>query len=345
VAIVQHQIPYRGRNVPVTPQKRKLEMGPAKGTKTQRGSSIGGGRFDYRRLLDSWSLAPVPAAIVGEPCTTVNYGPISANDYITTYFRHTFVVPSNVHYTNLNFRFNRAHGAVAWLNGQEVFRENMPAGPISYLTYSRAALALDALHIYYPTNIPVSFLPAGTNVVAAEIHTYGPATPGISFDLELFGMGDYPPPGPPLSASMDGVNVRLQWPATNNGGFILTSGNDPSETYSWSPVGGPYLLNGSFYEYREPLNLATSANYYQLRYVGLPTIGPQLGFRRESNAAVLSWASDFAGFNLEASYGLGPSAVWATVNGPYPLSNGSFQVWPPRIGVSRQLFRLRKPLR
>ena len=276
--------------------------------------------------------------------TTVGYGPISTNKYITTYFRHSFVVSSDVHYTNLNFRLNRAHGAVVWLNGREVFRANMDDGPVSYLEYSRAALGLDALHIYYPTNIPVTFLPAGTNVMAVEIHTYGPATPGISFDLELFGMGDYPPPVPPLSASLDGADVELRWPATNNAGFILISGTDPTETYSWLPLGGPYILDGGFYEYREPLSLAQVASYYQLCYVGLPAVGPQLGFRLASNAVASSWASDFAGFNLEASSGLGPSDIWETVNGPYPLSNGSFQVWTPRIGVTNQFFRLRKPL-
>jgi len=277
--------------------------------------------------------------------TTVNYGPLSTNKYITTYFRHDFVVPSTVHYTNLNFRLNRAHGAVVWLNGREVFRANMLDGPISFLNYSKGALGLDALHIYYPTNIPISFLLAGTNVVAVEVHTFGPSTPGISFDLELFGMGDYPPPTPPLSASLDGANMRLRWPATNNAGFVLISGTDLSGTYSWLPLGGPYILDGSYYEYREPLNLAQTANYYQLRYVGLPAIGPQLRLRLESNTVVCSWAGGFAGFNLEASPAVGPSAVWETVNGPYSPSNGSFQVWTPRIGVSNQFFRLRKPLR
>jgi hypothetical protein len=248
-----------------------------------------------------------------------------------------------VHCTNLNFRFNRAHGAVVWLNGREAFRANMLDGPISFLNYSRGALGLDALHIYYPTNIPISFLPTGTNVVAVEVHTFGPAAPGISFDLELFGQGDYPPPAPPLSASREGVNMRLRWPATNNAGFVLISGTDLSGTYSWLPLGGPYIFDGDFYEYREPLNPAQPVNYYQLRYIGLPAIGPQLSFRLESNAAVLSWASDFAGFNLEANSGLGSSDAWATVIGPYSLSNGGFQVWTPRIGVSKQFFRLRKP--
>ena len=176
--------------------------------------------------------------------------------------------------------------------------------------------------------------------MAVEIHTYGPSAPAISFDLELFGLGDYPPPLPRLTARQDGTNLLVRWPATNNAGFILISGTNLFEV-SWLPLGGPYILNAGFYEYREPL---PSQRYYGLRYIGLPAIGPRLGFRLETNAVVPSWPIDFAGFNLEASYGLAPSDAWETVKGPYPLSNGSFQMWAPRSGISNQFFRLRKPL-
>jgi hypothetical protein len=70
----------------------------------------------------------------GDPAvfTTVSYGPDATNKHITTYFRDSFVVPGNVTFTNLNFRLARVDGAVVWLNGQEAFRTNMPAGPITY---------------------------------------------------------------------------------------------------------------------------------------------------------------------------------------------------------------------
>ena len=66
--------------------------------------------------------------------TTVGYGPNSASKYITTYFRHSFVVPDGVSYTNLNMRFNRGDSAVVWLNGQELYRVNLPSGSITYQT-------------------------------------------------------------------------------------------------------------------------------------------------------------------------------------------------------------------
>jgi lysophospholipase L1-like esterase len=276
--------------------------------------------------------------------TTVSYGPASTNKYITTYFRRSFVVPSTVHYTNLNFRLNRADGAVVWLNGREVFRMNLPVNqPLSYLTLSTKPALTDAVHTYYQTNIPVSFLPPGTNVLAVEIHKFAPSMASVSFDLELFGMGDYPPPAPPLSIALDGTDVRLSWPATNNAGFVLFSGTDLLQTPSWLPLGGPYILAGGLYEYREPMLLSGPSTFYQLFYFGLPATGPQLDIRMEANAAVISWGSGFAGFNLETTTALSGNAAWQTLSGPYTLSNGSFEARTSRTSISNEFFRLRKP--
>ena len=277
--------------------------------------------------------------------TTISYGPTSTNEYITTYFRRGFVAPSSIHYTNLNFRLNRADGAAVWLNGREVFRMNLPANqPLSYLALSTKPALTDAVHTYYQTNIAVSFLPPGTNILAVEIHKFAPYMASASFDLELFGMGDYPPPAPPLSVGLAGTEVCLRWPATNNAGFALFSGTGVSEGSSWLPVGGPYILSGGFYEYREPMLLSGPSTFYRLLYVGLPSAGPPLGIRIEASAAVLSWGSGFPGFNLETSGALSGTADWQTLSGPYTLSNGSFQAWTASTNISVQFFRLRKPL-
>jgi hypothetical protein len=276
--------------------------------------------------------------------TTVGYGPVSTNRYVTTCFRRRFVVPSSIHYTNLNFRLNRTDGAAVWLNGREVFRMNLPTNqPLSYLDRATTAVSSDAVHTYYQTNIPVSFLPPGTNVLAVEIHKFAPSLLSLSFDLELFGMGDYPPPAPPLSITLDGTDVRLCWPATNNAGFVLFSQTGLLPTPSWLPLGGPYILTGGLYEYREPMLLSGPGACYQLFYLGLPSTGPRLGIRMEANAAVLSWGSGFPGFNLENTAALSGPGAWQTLSGPYALNNGIFQARTSRTSISNGFFRLRKP--
>jgi lysophospholipase L1-like esterase len=276
--------------------------------------------------------------------TTLGYGGVTTNRFITTYFRRGFVVPSTIHYTNLNFRLNRVDGAAVWLNGRELFRMNLPTNqPLSYLDRSKSSIASDQVDTYYQTNIAVSFLPPGTNVLGVEIHKYTPALPRLSFDLELFGMGDYSPPAPPLAIARDGADVLLHWPATNNAGFVLFSGTDLLQTPSWLPLGGPFMPTDGLYEYREPMLLSGPGRFYQLFYLGLPATGPRLDIRMETNAAVLSWASGFAGFNLESRTAVPGIGAWQTLGGPYNLSNGSFQARTSRTSITNEFFRLRKP--
>jgi lysophospholipase L1-like esterase len=155
--------------------------------------------------------------------TTVSYGPDPNNRYVTTYFRHWFVVPANVVFTNLNFRLTRADGAVVWLNGQEAFRStNMPAGPIAYTNLALRATVSESSHLFYPTNVAVPVLPAGTNLVAVELHISKPYWPTKGFDLELLGMGNLLPQ-PSLTIEYLNGNVLLSWPATNGSDFTLYS--------------------------------------------------------------------------------------------------------------------------
>ena len=134
--------------------------------------------------------------------TTVSFGTNSADKYITTYFRRTFVAPANVLYTNLALRLNRVDGAIVWLNGQEIFRTNLPAGPISYLDRATTVIVGDSMSTYFPATVPIASLPPGTNVVAVEVHRASPSQASLSFDLELFGTGSLRRGWPPRWSPM-----------------------------------------------------------------------------------------------------------------------------------------------
>ena len=195
--------------------------------------------------------------------TTVGYGTNSASKYITTYFRHEFVVPDGISYTNLSVRLNRADGAVVWLNGQELYRVNLPAGSITNQTLATTCRSQhsDASNTYYPTNLPIASLPAGTNVIAVEIHKYSPAAAGITFDLELFGNGVYAPP-PTLSFTSTSGGLQLAWP-TNSAGFSLQTATNLSSAGAWQIVPGPYPLSNDSFEVSIPIN-AGSAQFFRL---------------------------------------------------------------------------------
>ncbi len=95
-----------------------------------------------------------------------------ANKITTYYFRTAFGVTaqqlSAAQAIYLNLR--RDDGAVVYLNGKEVLRQNLPDGQITALTFGNLAAGgnEEALYFRYPLN--KADLVAGTNTLAVEIH-------------------------------------------------------------------------------------------------------------------------------------------------------------------------------
>ena len=79
----------------------------------------------------------------------VSYGPDANKKYVTTYFRHAFSVSDAVSYTNLILRVVRDDGVVAYLNGTEIYRNNMPAGSITHTTLASAAIGGNDENAFY----------------------------------------------------------------------------------------------------------------------------------------------------------------------------------------------------
>ncbi len=184
----------------------------------------------------------------GDPAvfTTVSYGTNASYRHITTYFRDSFVVPGNVTFTNLNFRLARVDGAVVWLNGREAFRTNMPTGPITYTNLaSQYTIIQETPYTFYPTNIAVSNLPAGTNLVAVEVHLFFTNRTSLGFDLELIGTGYFLPPS--LSIASAGTNIVLAWPVAGGTGCTLYSSTDLTAPGSWTIAAATVQTNGGQY--------------------------------------------------------------------------------------------------
>jgi hypothetical protein len=131
-------------------------------------------------------------------------------------------VPPDVVFTNLNFRLARVEGAAVWLNGQEIFRTNVPSGTLIYTNLALGVVGLYGGHIFYPTNIVPVGLTEGTNLVAVELHQSSPARSMLGMDMELLGMG-YTVPPPTITIVQSGVNVLLSWPLATGSRYVLYS--------------------------------------------------------------------------------------------------------------------------
>ncbi|HEY5591471.1 MAG TPA: CotH kinase family protein [Paludibacter sp.] len=118
--------------------------------------------------------------------TIISYGSGSSNKYITTYFRHSFSI-SEADKTGSNYMINlmRDDGAVVYLNGVEVVRDNIKTGIIDYNTLTPTSIGGTAESTYYSFPVDKNLLVTGNNVISVEVHQNAANSSDISFDLEL----------------------------------------------------------------------------------------------------------------------------------------------------------------
>src|ERR1043165_1482135 len=167
--------------------------------------------FPYTTLFRSgWSNGPAQLGYGdGDEATVVSYGPNASSKYITTYFRRNFVNNAPAPFTALALNFQRDDGIVVWLNGAEIFRDNMPGGSIAYNTLALSSLGPPLENAFIQTNLPPNVVSPGTNILTIEIHQGAVDSSDISFDLEL--TATLARPEPQLAFALG--TARLQWPA------------------------------------------------------------------------------------------------------------------------------------
>ncbi|GJM69580.1 hypothetical protein HMSSN036_17960 [Paenibacillus macerans] len=142
-----------------------------------------------------WKTAPASLGYASsskpQPTTVIEYGSSASNKYITTYFRKEFQVADADAIKQLSAALIRDDGAVIYLNGQEVYRTNMPQGAITYNTLAPEAVGDERDEEHF--DIDPSLLIDGTNVIAAEVHQQRADSSDLYFSLELNSSDSTPP--------------------------------------------------------------------------------------------------------------------------------------------------------
>lgn len=169
----------------------------------------------------SWASGASELGYGDAPATTVSYGSDAANKYVTTYFRKTFNVTGLSGYNNFTLNLVRDDGAIIYLNGVEVVRDNMPGGTPTHNTLASAAIS------GADETTPISFslstcnFVEGTNTIAVEMHQSDVGSTDLSFNLELI------------------ANVGGGTPTLSRGPY-LQKGNQTSITLRWKTTAACY---------------------------------------------------------------------------------------------------------
>lgn len=188
----------------------------------------------------AWASGPAKLGYGGDgEVTVVNSGP-SGSRIITTYFRRQFVLAAAENVTALTVRLLRDDGGVVYLNGTEVFRSNLPDGPITYTNRALLLVSGDAEHAFFETNAPPGLLVNGTNLLAVEIHQIHQTGTDMGFNLELIG-SSWGTNQPPQVFVGDDFAIRLPQSAGLSGiafddGLPLAPG---MLSMHWSKTSGP----------------------------------------------------------------------------------------------------------
>jgi hypothetical protein len=168
--------------------------------------------------------------------------PLSQQNQTTIYCRKAFSVtlPPGVdiisdYYSNLKVRLWRDDGIVLYLNGQEIFRNNLPTGSITFNTFALSEITgVPPLVALVEFTLPATLLQQGQNLLAAEIHQADTST-DLLFDLELTAALQEPPTTQLIA--METTGWMFNDSGTDPGTTWMTLGYDDS---GWSTGQGQF---------------------------------------------------------------------------------------------------------
>jgi hypothetical protein len=153
----------------------------------------------------AWAGGPARLGYGGDgEATVVGFGGNVDNRYITTWFRHTFTVTDPAVFDALKVELQRDDGAVVYLNGVELLRENLPSQAIVPSTAATVGVTGADELAWHSLIVPSYALQAGLNAVAVEVHQAAPNSSDLGLDLRLMGLAQ---------SSID----YTQWRAANFG--------------------------------------------------------------------------------------------------------------------------------
>ncbi|HTD66269.1 MAG TPA: Ig-like domain-containing protein, partial [Candidatus Limnocylindria bacterium] len=134
-----------------------------------------------------WSNAPAPF-FYGDPYASASIPGTELIDmqgnYTSIYLRKRFNVPNRTAVTNLFLNAQSDDGFIAWINGVEVLRYNLPAGDVPFdgvtLTSITEPNSRGAAYLGYTLPDPAGFLVEGENVLV--VHAFNQSlTPSSDF--------------------------------------------------------------------------------------------------------------------------------------------------------------------
>jgi hypothetical protein len=284
--VVINELMYEHRPLPAAPgvyAPTNLVVSITNGWRyNQQGSELGTAWRQTNYNDDAWpsgrALLYVTTATLPAPKNTaLSLTNDSGTRLITWYFRTPFVFAGDVASAELLLRTIVDDGAVFYLNGVEVHRQNMPAGTISYANLANVSVATPGFS--GPFSIPKTSLVSGMNWLAAEVHQFTTNALGadVVFGAELSATSLIAPAQPKRESPESWLELfNRGTTAVNLTGWKLSGGIDFDFATNQTIPSGGYLV------------IAKDPAYLQSLYPGLNVLGPfEKSLSRKSDRVLL----------------------------------------------------------
>ncbi len=121
----------------------------------------------------------------GNESTLLDFGPDDQNKTTTYYFRKNFEISDISLYDSFEIGLLRDDGAVVYINGVEVIRDNMPLGAIGHDTFAVTFAGDQDETTYFTFPVEKSHFNSGVNLIAVEVHQNSVTSSDLKFDLDV----------------------------------------------------------------------------------------------------------------------------------------------------------------
>ena len=132
--------------------------------------------------ISAWPVGNGPLGY-GDPVTTTIHN--GATGLVTAYFAKDFTVDLSTLSDEMELGVMRDDGIIVYLNGVEVVRDNMPAGAVTFNTFSSTTIDGAAENIYNLFTIPKSKFVNGINRISVELHNRSVTSSDLRIDAYL----------------------------------------------------------------------------------------------------------------------------------------------------------------
>lgn len=117
--------------------------------------------------------------------TTLYYGEDKEKKHISKYFKKRIFI--NKKYGGFEIKIQKDDGAVVYINGKEIIKDNMPNSTITNTTLAMSTIKNDAEHEFTQHFFDYSIFNEGENIISVSIHQAYEKSSDCIFSLELIG--------------------------------------------------------------------------------------------------------------------------------------------------------------